>query len=88
MIHNFKADRPYKIVEVEHYGIKYKITQPFKWWFFGLDKSDYFDVKMKKAYNHDEIVYFDSKKDVDEFIETEIKKYNRKDVVVFDSEKQ
>lgn len=87
MIHNFKANRPYKIVEVWDNGIKYKITQPIKWLFFGYSEIHH-DVTYKKPYDYDKTLHFESKDFVDRFIKSEIEKFNHKETVVYDSQKK
>lgn len=87
MIHNFKADRPYRIIRVGTYnGFRYKIMQSSKW-FFGLF-SIYRNVVELKPYSNNEIIYFETIEKAHEFIENEIIKNKTEEVVVFDSTKK
>lgn len=85
---DFKLDRPYRIIYIENNkGIKYKITQPFKFWFFRYSKK-YYDVKgWYIIERYKSTMFFLNKEDVDSFIKEQKNKavFYKHECVVFDS---
>lgn len=87
---DFDAKKPYKIVEVKKdNNVKYKITQPLKFWLFGFT-ARYYDVcewALRSRYKYTK--YFKNKKEVDCFVEEKIKVIEPcSEIIVFDSLKE
>lgn len=84
---NFDPKRPYRVVAVEKgHGVKYKITQPFKYFFFGYSVKYYNVIEWYVSNKYRSIKWFKNKKEVDSFIEKKEKQLDApKEIIVFDS---
>jgi len=90
---NFKANLPYKIITVSSDNeVKYKITQPLNLWIFGLTQKYYDVMQWYLRERFSVILYFQDKKEVDNFVLREKEKQKEAEsvceIVVFDSTKQ
>jgi len=90
---DFNANLPYKVIAVNTENeVKYKITQPFNLWIFGLTQKYYPVTQWYLRSKYSSILYFKNKKEVDYFVleekEKQYKSIILSEIIVFDSLKE